>query len=86
VSSKLSVAGLTEVAVAGESFAAVHTVSRSRFAGETTGWAKREEWRRRSDGLLLRREVESEADSSAEGGAAYSERYTLRLLGTEARR
>lgn len=86
VASTLRVAGLSPVTVAGESFKALHTVSRSSLSGQTTGSARREDWRRRSDGLLLRRRVASEADSSAEGGTSYSERYTLRLLETAPKR
>lgn len=38
------------------------------------------DWRRRSDGLLLRRDVTSQAESDSYGGMHYSEHYGLRLL------
>jgi hypothetical protein len=60
--------------------------SRSIFGGENSGTALRREWRRRSDGLLLRRTVSSEADTSLAGGTHYSEQYTIRLLSTTPRR
>jgi hypothetical protein len=41
---------------------------------------------RRSDGLLLSRWSQTEADSSEGGGSHYSERYTIRLLSTTPRR
>lgn len=87
ISNDARVLGFETVAVAGETFPVVHTVSHSRVEGETSGTAEREEWRRRSDGLLLRRSVSSVADSSAGGeDAHYTESYTLQLLDTEPRR
>jgi hypothetical protein len=80
ISSSWRVIDFERVPVGGESFDAVHLESRSAFEGDNSGTARREEWRRRSDGLLLRLSSESDADSSAGGGTHYSEQYTLRLL------
>lgn len=85
-STALRIIGVEKVAVGDEAFDATRIESRSTLRGETSGFVKSEEWRRRSDGLLLRRSSENEADTSANGGAHYSERYTLRLLSTEPRR
>lgn len=86
ISTASRVAGFEPVAVGGATFVATHVRSRSELGGANPGTATREEWRRRSDGLLLRRSVASEADSSRAGGTRYSERYTLRLLSTRPRR
>lgn len=80
------VVGFETVTVAGEPFAAIHTESRSRLEGGSTGTARREDWRRRSDGLLLKRSVSSQADTSLGGGTHYTERYTIELLDPEPRR
>lgn len=80
------VVGVETVPVGYEEIPAIHITSRSVFDGATSGNASRDEWRRRGDGLLLKRSVESEADTSVAGGAHYSERYTIRLLSTTPRR
>jgi hypothetical protein len=80
------VVGFETVTVAGEPFPAIHTESRSQLEGASTGTAHREDWRRRSDGLLLRRKVSSSADTSLGGGTHYSEQYTIELLDTQPRR
>jgi len=80
------VVGIESVAVGDQAFDATHIVSRSSLGGKTSGSATREEWRRRSDGLLLRRASESEADTSDGGGSHYSEQYALRLLSTTPQR
>jgi hypothetical protein len=80
------IVGVERVSVGGEAFEAIHIESRSVFEGASSGTATRDEWRRRSDGLLLRRTVESEADTSDAGGSHYSERYAIRLLSTTPRR
>jgi hypothetical protein len=85
-SSDWRVIAFERVPVGGESFDAIHLESRSAFEGESSGTARREEWRRRADGLLLRLSSQSDADSSAGGGTHYSERYTLRLLDVTPRR
>jgi hypothetical protein len=86
ISNRSRVVGVEPVSVGGETFDATRVETRSVFGGENSGTARREEWRRRSDGLLLRRMVESEASTDAGGGSHYNERYTLRLLSTEPRR
>lgn len=79
-------AGYEPVNIGGTTFQAVHIESRSRLEGANRGTARRDEWRRRSDGLLLRLAVGSDADSSRAGGTHYSERYTIELLSTRPRR
>ncbi len=86
ISTESRVVGIEPVRVGGKAFAATQVESRSRFGGRNSGTARRDEWRRRSDGLLLRRRVESEADTNRAGGTHYSEHYTIRLLSTEPRR
>ncbi|HYG95960.1 MAG TPA: hypothetical protein VD741_02520, partial [Solirubrobacterales bacterium] len=78
--------GIATVTVGGKKYEAVHTVSSSVVSGDTTGNATSEDWRRRSDGLLLRRSVSSNALTSAGGGARYSERYTIELIDPRPRR
>lgn len=78
--------GFEPVSVGGAQFDAAHVSSRSKLSGANEGTVRREEWRRRSDGLLLSRSVHSEADSDRAGGTHYSERYTIELLSTEPRR
>jgi hypothetical protein len=77
------VVGFETVSVAGKAFPAVHVESRSRLRGESTGFARREDWRRRSDGLLLRRTASSTAETDLGGGTDYSERYAIELLDLE---
>jgi hypothetical protein len=86
ISSSSRIVGTDRVSVGGETFDTLHIESRSVLKGDTSGTAKREEWRRRSDGVLLRRSAESDADTSAGGGSHYTERYTIRLLSATPRR
>jgi len=86
ISTESRVVGVEPIRVGGKTFEATHVESRSRFGGRNSGTARRDEWRRRSDGLLLRRRVESEADTNRAGGTHYSERYTIRLLSTRPQR
>lgn len=86
VSSASRVIGFETVTVAGEPLQAIHTESRSEFEGEFTGTARREEWRRHSDGLLLRRSASSTSDTGLGGGTHYTEHYTIELLDTQPRR
>jgi hypothetical protein len=86
ISTRSRVVGVEIVRVGEEAFDATHVESRSTFGGRNSGTARRDEWRRRSDRLLLRRSVESDADTSRAGGTHYSERYTLRLLSPKPRR
>lgn len=80
------VIGFETVTVSGEPFQAIHIESRSELEGEVTGTARREEWRRRSDGLLLRRSASASTDTGLGGGTHYKEHYTLELLDTQPRR
>jgi hypothetical protein len=86
ISTTSRVLGSGNVAVGGVAFDTTQIESRSVFGGESSGTAVRREWRRRSDGLLLRRTVRSEADSSAAGGTHYREQYTIRLLSVKPKR
>jgi len=80
------VIGFETVTIAGEPFQAIHIDSLGELEGEVTGTARREEWRRRSDGLLLRRSASTATDTSVGGGTHYTERYTIELLDTQPRR
>lgn len=85
VSNASRVIGFETVTVAGKPLQAIHTESRSELAGEFTGMARREEWRRPSDGLLLRRSASTNTDTGL-GGSHYTEQYTIKLLDTQPRR
>lgn len=80
------VAEVEEVTVAGEPIEAVHTISNVVIDGEVSGSTRREDWRRRSDGLLLRREVEVDGRRSGTIDADYAESYEIELLSVEPRR
>jgi hypothetical protein len=87
ISSAVRIVGIEPVSVGGEKYDAFHSTSRSLLSGETTGTARRDDWRRRSDGLLLRRLVDNDAETSGEGGDThYTEHYTLQLLAVTPRR
>jgi hypothetical protein len=86
ISNRSRFVGTGEIAVGGKRYAAVHIESRSVLSGATVGTSRREEWRRRSDGLLLQRSGISDADTSEGGGSHYTERYAIRLLSTKPRR
>jgi hypothetical protein len=86
ISSASRVAGVEPVSVGGETYETTHVETRSVLGGGTSGTATHEEWRRRSDGLLLKRTAGSEADTSDAGGTHYSEQYTIRLLSVTPRR
>jgi hypothetical protein len=86
ISGSSRIAGVERVSVGNESFDAFHIETRNAVEGDPSGTAKREEWRRRSDGLLLRRSAESDVDTSAGGGSHYTEHYTIRLLSAAPRR
>lgn len=86
ISSSSRIVGVDRVSVGKETFDAVHAKTRNTIAGDSSGTARREEWRRRSDGLVLRRSSESDVDTSAGGGSHYTERYTIRLVSTRPRR
>lgn len=86
ISSTSRIIGVEPITVGGESFDTTHLETRSVLEGKTSGSAQRDEWRRRSDGLLLRRSAESEGDTSTAGGSHYSEKYTIELVSTTPRR
>ena len=86
-SSTSRVIGFETVTVGGEAFEAIHSESTSRLEGKSSGVTERQEWRRRTDGLLLRRSATSRVDTtSAAGGTHYTERYTIHLLDPKPRR
>ena len=78
--SETLVEGIEKVDVGGKSFPAVHTSSHVKLDGQVAGTAKRDDWRRRSDGLLLRRVTSSDAKLSGTIDADYHESYSLQLL------
>jgi hypothetical protein len=63
-----------------QTFDFVRTESMVQLEGEVSGTGRQEDWRRRSDGLLLRRVASSGARIRAAGGGHYGERYSLELL------
>ncbi len=78
--SRLRVVGIGPVRVGGRRVEAVHTRTDLRLRGTYSGSAGEEEWRRRSDGLLLRRLSRTDARSGGAVAADYVERYEIRLL------
>jgi hypothetical protein len=72
--------GFVTIEVNGEEYEAAHIFSQSVVEGDTTGTTETEDWRRRSDGLLLRRQVSSDALTNAGGGARYIESYRIKLI------
>ena len=84
--SETRVRGVETVEVGDESIAAMHTTSRVALDGDVSGFTTRDDWRRRSDGLLLRRTVDAEAKRSGAINADYAERYTIELLSINPRR
>lgn len=77
------VEAIEKVDVGGKAFDAVHTTTDVKLDGHVTGTAKRDDWRRRSDGLLLRRVTSSDAQMSGTIDADYKESYSLQLLSVE---
>lgn len=80
------VVAATVVTVAGEPVDAIRTTTRVSLGGDVSGATLRDDWRRRSDGLLLRRVADTEAKRSGAIDADYSEHYSLRLLSQKPRR
>lgn len=72
--------------VGGVGIDTIQVASRSVFGGADSGSSVRREWRRRSDGLLVKRSATSEVDTSVAGGTHYSERYAIRLLSPKPKR
>jgi hypothetical protein len=79
------VKAIEKVDVGGKSWDAVHTTTDVTLDGHVTGTATRDDWRRRSDGLLLRRVTSSDAHMSGTIDADYSESYSLQLLSVNPR-
>ncbi|HEY1355077.1 MAG TPA: hypothetical protein VGF09_02065 [Solirubrobacterales bacterium] len=71
---------IEKIDVGGQPFDAVHTSSQVKLEGHVSGTAKREDWRRRSDGLLLKRVSSSDAHMSGTIDADYHESYSIHLL------
>jgi hypothetical protein len=86
ISTTSHVVGTAKVYVGGVPYDATQVTSSSVLGGADSGSAQRREWRRRSDGLLLRRTVRSEADTSTAGGSHYTEHYAIKLLSTAPKR
>jgi hypothetical protein len=87
VITKMSVSAAVPVAVEGKDQEALIVRGNSKIEGEEgVGTATFIDWRRRSDGLLLRRQVSSHIDSDDYGGMHYGETYELRLLSTTPQR
>lgn len=77
------VEGIEKVTVGGRRYDAVHTSTDVRLRGATEGTAERDDWRRRSDGLLLKRVSRNDVDLSGAIGGTYEESYTIELLSVE---
>ncbi|HEX5608562.1 MAG TPA: hypothetical protein VFX45_00560 [Solirubrobacterales bacterium] len=71
--------GTEPVEVGGRTFVARHIRSAIVLSGETSGAGRSEEWRRSSDGLLLRKRVEVSTNVAVPGGGEYTESYWLAL-------
>lgn len=84
--SETRVVAIEKVTVGGERIDAVHTVSDVVLEGDVTGTSTRDDWRRRSDGLLLRREVDADAKRTGAIDADYTEQYTIELLSLDPQR
>lgn len=84
--SSFRVVGFEPVRVGGRSFEAVRTRTDIDLLGTYSGTARQEEWRRRSDGLLLRRVAHTDAEMNGTPKAHYVERYEIRLRSTRPRR
>jgi hypothetical protein len=77
--SDFRVIGLERLSVAGRRFEAVHTRTELKLTGTYSGSARQEEWRRRSDGLLLRRLSHTDGFLGGTIDAHYTERYEIEL-------
>jgi len=56
--------------------------SRAVFEGEVSGDSIVNDWKRRADGLLLRRTVDTRANVDVIGGGNYDENYALAIVST----
>jgi hypothetical protein len=86
VSTEVNVEGLESVRVGARAFDSVKITARSVVEGDPSGSGEVREWRRRSDGLLLRRTAESKAKVSQGGGGHITENYSLDLISPEPQR
>ena len=77
--SSFRVLGFEPVRVGGRSFEAVHTRTELRLLGVYSGSASQEDWRRRSDGLLLRRLSHTDGFLGGTVDADYTERYEIEI-------
>lgn len=80
------VIGVETLEVDGQRIDAVRTRGIISLEGEVSGTDRREEWRRRTDGLLLRRTDDVHTSLDVLGGADYEERYSLDLISTQPQR
>jgi hypothetical protein len=78
--SRFRVLGFQRMRVGDRSFEAVHTLTRLRLLGTYSGSASQESWRRRSDGLLLRRISRTHGSLGGTVSAEYAESYGIRIL------
>lgn len=69
-----------DLMVDGKAIPAVRIDTRVALRGEIDGTTVRVDWRRRADGLLLRRVADTAARVSGAVGADYSEHYAMHLL------
>lgn len=76
---EMEVVGVTRMNVAGEAVEAVHLNGTSTAHGKSSGSVMVEEWRRRTDGLLLRRRVRGSFSTDSHGGTEYKESYLISL-------
>lgn len=84
ISSRVISTGAVEVG--GRRWPAVRIRSRALVGGDNPGEVLQTDWRRRADGLLLRRSASAEVGVDALGGGTYSEVYSLELLAATPRR
>lgn len=77
---EMEAVGFTRMRVAGETVGAVHLTGTSSARGESPGSMRIGEWRRRADGLLLRRRVRGSFSTDSHGGADYEESYLISLI------
>ena len=77
---EMEVVGLPRMSVDGEGVEAVHLAGTSTSRGSISGSMRVEEWRRRGDGLLLRRRVRGSFSTDLHGGIDYDESYLIGLI------
>ena len=77
--SSFRVLGFEPVRVAGRRFPAVRTWTKLKLTGTYSGSASQEDWRRRTDGLLLRRISRTDGFLGGAISADYAEHYEIEL-------